>query len=408
MNLSFLRIFHYFFFWNVFIFTGLFGKEGSTRLTNVRDDLSTIFKNLEEIKAEMYGTDITSPVFIASDENKTQRGKKHIPDEYRSDKNENAKFELRQILDEIKMELPLLKKNLNLAYAESSSVNNNDLESTHEKKDDIQKDLPESIGHSSTKVDLEGITQVIRKKNNPRNRNIKVLRELLENIRSEIPTIKNKITDYSDSQKKSEYREAKVILSSGILTNSEDKKFGRPKTEKIGFYLVPGLVTQYGQGMKWKSALGENYKLDESFGFGISGRFGYRWERFFTEMQMDFIKSDIQKIEFGNLPLRSSGQSDHLGFNFNFGTYLPVHEGFIVNAGLGVGISGQDMDVRVSDLNLNEHDTIFSPQVFIGFDYFPNDTFFINWRYRYAFLSEMKKFTSRNLHLLETSFGWML
>ncbi len=62
--------------------------------------------------------------------------------------------------------------------------------------------------------------------------------------------------------------------------------------------------------------VGEKYKLDESFGFGISGRFGYRWERFFTEMQMDFIKSDIQKIEFGNLPLRSSGQSDHLGFNF--------------------------------------------------------------------------------------------
>ena len=408
MKLSFLRIFHNFIFWNAFTVVVLFGKEGSIRLENVRDDLSHIVRGLKEVKAEMDGTDSPSLDSILSDDNKTLRGKKHILDEYRSDKNENAKLEIRQILDETKMELPLLKKNLNLAYEESSKINGHDSESSNEKKEVIQKDPSKAIGHSSTKGDLEGITKVIGQQIDSRKRNTQVLRELLENIRSEISPIKNKITEYSDSQKKSEYSEPKVILSSGILTNSEEKKFGRPKTEKIGFYLVPGLVTQYGQGMKWKSALGENYKLDESFGFGISGRFGYRWERFFTEMQMDFIKSDIQKIEFGNLPLRSSGQSDHLGFNFNFGTYLPVNEGFIVNAGLGVGISGQDMDVRVSDLNLNEHDTIFSPQVFIGFDYFPNDTFFINWRYRYAFLSEMKKFTSRNLHLLETSFGWML
>ena len=320
MNLSLLRIFYYFFFWNAFAFIGLFGKEGSNRLENVRDDLSHIVRGLKEVKAEMDDTDSPSLDSIVSDENKTLRGKKNIPAEYSSDKIEDARLELRQILDEIKMELPLLKKNLNLAYEESSKINGNDSGSSNEKKEVIQKGPPEAIGHSSTKGDLEAITKTIGQQNDSRNRNTEVLRELLENIRSEISPIKNKITEYSDSQKKSEYSEPKVVLPPGILTKSEEKKFGRPKTEKIGFYLVPGLITQYGQGMKWKSALGENYKLDESFGFGISGRLGYRWERFFTEMQMDFIKSDIQKIEFGNLPLRSSGQSDHLGFNFNFGT----------------------------------------------------------------------------------------
>ena len=59
-------------------------------IENVRDDLSHIVRGLKEVKAEMDGTDSPSLDSILSDDNKTIRGKKHILDEYRSDKNENA------------------------------------------------------------------------------------------------------------------------------------------------------------------------------------------------------------------------------------------------------------------------------------------------------------------------------
>ena len=65
-----------------------------------------------------------------------------------------------KFLMKTKMELPLLKKNLNLAYEESSKINGHDSESSNE-KEVIQKDPSKAIGHSSTKGDLEGITKVI-------------------------------------------------------------------------------------------------------------------------------------------------------------------------------------------------------------------------------------------------------
>ena len=51
-------------------------------------------------------TDNPSLDSLVSDDNKTPREKENIPDEYSSDKIEDARLELRQILYEIKMELP--------------------------------------------------------------------------------------------------------------------------------------------------------------------------------------------------------------------------------------------------------------------------------------------------------------
>ena len=59
MNLSFLRIFHFFIFWNAFTVICLFGNDGSIRLENVRDDLSHIVRGLKEVKAEMDDTDLS-------------------------------------------------------------------------------------------------------------------------------------------------------------------------------------------------------------------------------------------------------------------------------------------------------------------------------------------------------------
>ena len=60
-----------------------------------------------------------------------------------------------------------------------------------------------------------------------------------------------------------------------------DKVISEPRLKpRLGFYLLPGFVSQIGDGMKWKSALGEDYPMDESFGLGASGRLGHRWENF--------------------------------------------------------------------------------------------------------------------------------
>ena len=188
-----------------------------------------------------------------------------------------------------------------------------------------------------------------------------------------------------------------------------DKVISEPRLKpRLGFYLLPGFVSQIGDGMKWKSALGEDYPMDESFGLGASGRLGHRWENFFTELHLSYVKSDIQKIDFGALPVRSSGEIDQIAYNLNFGAYLPMGQDFLFEAGLGLGVLTQDMHVRISDLDVLEDDTVFAPQVFLGFNYCPNDEFFFNCRYRFSVITKMDNFTRRNLHLLETSFGWML
>ena len=162
-------------------------------------------------------------------------------------------------------------------------------------------------------------------------------------------------------------------------------------TNRKGFYILPGFASQYGNGMEWKSALGEDYRIDESLGFGMSGRFGHWWENFFTEFQVNFVKNDVQKIDFDSLPIRSNGEADQLSLSINLGSKINLTENFFLGLGGGIGLISQDIDLKVSDLKIDEQDTVFSPLLFVDFDYFPNDTFFLNWRYRYSYISENEK-----------------
>ena len=66
-------------------------------------------------------------------------------------------LELRQILDEIKMELPLLKKNLNLAYEESSKINGHDSESSNEKKRSFRRIRQRLLGILPLRVTSKGL-----------------------------------------------------------------------------------------------------------------------------------------------------------------------------------------------------------------------------------------------------------
>jgi hypothetical protein len=87
---------------------------------------------------------------------------------------------------------------------------------------------------------------------------------------------------------------------------------------------------------------------------------------------------------------------------------MPVGDNFQLEGGVGLGILSQELEVMVSDLKIEEEDTLFAPLFFVGLNYYSNDEFFLNFRYKLTAVNKMNDFTRRNLHLLETSFGWML
>ena len=300
---------------------------------------------------------------------------------------------IRNLLEDMQKEIPDLKRQLSKARDLKSS-NDDNISLEPETSTDKEVSKKENV----EPIDDGNATETAAPKE------FGGIRNLLEDMQKQIPEIKTQITDFQQIEKNETLSKIDKILDR--IKQAPAQKVFVPSNRK-GFYILPGFASQYGNGMEWKSALGEDYRIDESLGFGMSGRFGHWWENFFTEFQVNFVKNDVQKIDFDSLPIRSNGEADQLSLSVNLGSKINLTENFFLGLGGGVGLTSQDIDIKVSDLKIDEHDTVFSPLLFVDFDYFPNDTFFLNWRYRYSYISEMKNFTSRNLHLLESSFGWI-
>ena len=301
--------------------------------------------------------------------------------------------ELRDLLEGMQKEIPDLKKQLSKARDFKAS-NNGKIHLEPE----ILTDEEFSKNENVEPIDDVNATEVIASKE------FGDMRNLLEGMQKQIPEIKTQITEFQRVKTNDALSKIDKVLE-GLKEPPATKAI--ITTNRKGFYILPGFASQYGNGMEWKSALGEEYRIDESLGFGLSGRFGHWWKNFFTEFQVNFIKNDVQKIDLGSLPVRSNGEADQLSLSINLGSKINLTDDFFLGLGGGIGLISQDIDLKVSDLKIDEQDTVFSPLLFIDFDYFPNDTFFLNWRYRYSYISKMKNFTSRNLHLLESSFGWI-
>ena len=301
--------------------------------------------------------------------------------------------ELRDLLEGMQKEIPDLKKQLSKAR---------DLKASNDGKIHLEPetltDEEVSKNENVEPIDDGNAKEVIASKE------FGDMRNLLEGMQKQIPEIKTQITEFQRVKTNDALSKIDKVLE-GLKEPLATKAI--ITTNRKGFYILPGFASQYGNGMEWKSALGEEYRIDESLGFGLSGRFGHWWKNFFTEFQVNFIKNDVQKIDLGSLPVRSNGEADQLSLSINLGSKINLTDDFFLGLGGGIGLISQDIDLKVSDLKIDEQDTVFSPLLFIDFDYFPNDTFFLNWRYRYSYISKMKNFTSRNLHLLESSFGWI-
>ena len=361
--------------------------ELKTQLTGILQELGELKKGFEEKKKNQ--TLVKDTKIIESSKIKEEL---EFVDTNKTTKRIRTS-ELRDLLEEMQKEIPDLKKQLSKAR-DLKSGNDDKISlkpetSTNEevsKKENIEPTDDANVAETITSKEFGGI------------------RNLLEDMQKKIPEIKTQITDFQRIEKNDTLSKIDKILDR--IKEAPAQKVFVPRNRK-GFYILPGFASQYGNGMEWKSALGEDYRIDESLGFGMSGRFGHWWENFFTEFQVNFVKNDVQKIDFDSLPIRSNGEADQLSLSINLGSKINLTENFFLGLGGGVGLTSQDIDIKVSDLKIDEHDTVFSPLLFVDFDYFPSDTFFLNWRYRYSYISEMKNFTSRNLHLLESSFGWI-
>lgn len=316
--------------------------------------------------------------------------------------------EIRLVLEEIRKELPQLKKEIQDFGGSRLTVQNDTTEDSILGINDQQRFNTEVSKSTEKDIPNVDIKSVNLNEISDRKKKYEQIRNSLLSIRNQIQPVREEISNFTSPNPSNV--DTRVNNKSPVLFPKQEKNTAYSKSiESIkGFYILPGIVSQYAGGIKWKSALGEDYSLDESFGLGISGRVGHRWHRFFTEIQFNLIKNDIQKIELGNLPVRSSGDLDLLGLNLNFGSNFPLSDALGLSLGVGIGGVSQDLDLKVSNLSIDEQEFVFTPQAFVGLDYFPSESFFMNLRYRYAMVGKMKTFTRRNLHLLETSFGWML
>ena len=361
--------------------------ELKTQLTGILQELGEVKKGFEEKKKNQ--TLVKDTKIIESSKIKEEL---EFVDTNKTTKRIRTS-ELRDLLEEMQKEIPDLKRQLSKARdLKSSNDDNISLEPETSTDEEVSK--KENV----EPIDDCNATETAASKE------FGGIRNLLEDMQKKIPEIKTQITDFQRIEKNDTLSKIDKILDR--IKQAPAQKVFVPSNRK-GFYILPGFASQYGNGMEWKSALGEDYRIDESLGFGMSGRFGYWWENFFTEFQVNFVKNDVQKIDFDSLPIRSNGEADQLSLSVNLGSKINLTENFFLGLGGGVGLTSQDIDIKVSDLKIDEHDTVFSPLLFVDFDYFPSDTFFLNWRYRYSYISEMKNFTSRNLHLLESSFGWI-
>ena len=361
--------------------------ELKTQLTGILQELGELKKGFEEKKKNQ--TLVKDTKIIESSKIKEEL---EFVDTNKTTKRIRTS-ELRDLLEEMQKEIPDLKKQLSkardLKSGNDDKISLNPETSTNEevsRKENVESIDDGNATETAASKEFGGI------------------RNLLEDMQKKIPEIKTQITDFQRIEKKDTLSKIDKILDR--IKQASAQTVFVPSNRK-GFYILPGFASQYGNGMEWKSALGEDYRIDESLGFGMSGRFGHWWENFFTEFQVNFVKNDVQKIDFDSLPIRSNGEADQLSLSINLGSKINLTENFFLGLGGGVGLTSQDIDIKVSDLKIDEHDTVFSPLLFVDFDYFPSDTFFLNWRYRYSYISEMKNFTSRNLHLLESSFGWI-
>ena len=268
---------------------------------------------------------------------------------------------IRNLLEDMQKEIPDLKRQLSKARdLKSSNDDNISLEPETSTDEEVSK--KENV----EPIDDGNATETAASKE------FGGIRNLLEDMQKKIPEIKTQITDFQRIEKNDTLSKIDKILDR--IKQAPAQKVFVPSNRK-GFYILPGFASQYGNGMEWKSALGEDYRIDESLGFGMSGRFGHWWENFFTEFQVNFVKNDVQKIDFDSLPIRSNGEADQLSLSINLGSKINLTENFFLGLGGGVGLTSQDIDIKVSDLKIDEHDTVFSPLLFVDFDYFPNDTF---------------------------------
>jgi hypothetical protein len=200
-------------------------------------------------------------------------------------------------------------------------------------------------------------------------------------------------------------RVVEVDNSNDLEDKSKEHADIEPKSERIGFYLLPFLGVSLPNDQKWQS-FGGDWEIDSGTGVIGGVRFGYNSRNFLADLQLSSFRNDLKKI---NLPIGISGDVDGLGIHFSGGGRLPFNESESVSAIAGLGVGGiyQNISFNLSGVPVEEWDFLLSTQLFAGLEFLPSEDILLGLRYRWFHIHEMKSFDSRNLHLIELSAGYL-
>ncbi len=106
-------------------------------------------------------------------------------------------------------------------------------------------------------------------------------------------------------------------------------------------------------------------------GFGFSGAFGYRWNKFRVEGEITYDFNDVDQLELSGIGLSGSGDVDTVSFMVNGWRDFPLSDPWSVNAGAGLGLALISLnDIAVLGVPLaDDSDAVFAYQFGVGLGY---------------------------------------
>lgn len=174
---------------------------------------------------------------------------------------------------------------------------------------------------------------------------------------------------------------------------------------KVGFYILPFIGLQGPGNFEFKSGFGP-LEIDQQMGFATGWRLGVESSHFFIDGEFSYIRNKFTNLD--NFPLSFTGEVENFGFLINTGGKVRLSSRAEMYLGAGFGAMNQEVGFDLGSLLKDEEEsTLFSYQLFTGFNFDLADHFRLGLRYRWMKVGEMKLFSARDLHLAELSLGYV-
>jgi len=126
---------------------------------------------------------------------------------------------------------------------------------------------------------------------------------------------------------------------------------------------------------------GYNVKIEYNSGIALGAAFGYAFNNFRAEGEIDWQKNDLDKVSMLGESADVDGDVTNLAFLAN--GYYDFHNSSKFTPYVSAGIGLTNVKVSSSDLEADNDDTVFAYQVGVGIGYAINDSVTLEVKYRY-------------------------